>query len=42
MLGIAKGGGIDIAGILGTVARGAVGGGVLMAIIGFVKGLMKK
>lgn len=43
MLGINLGGGeMDLMGILGNVAEGGVGGGVLMAIIGVVKGMMKK
>ena len=35
-------GGTDMAGILGSVAGGGVGGGVLMAIIGFIKKAMAK
>ena len=43
MLGIAAGsGGMDVASILGSVAGGGVGGGILMAIIGFVKKAMAK
>lgn len=38
----ATGGGMDIAGILGSVASGGVGGGVIMAIIGFIKNAMAK
>lgn len=38
----ASGGGMDIASILGSVAGGGVGGGVLMAIIGFIKKAMAK
>ena len=34
-------GGMDIASILGSVACGGVGGGVLMAIIGFIRSAMK-
>ncbi len=41
-LGIDTSGGMDIAGILGSVAGGGVGGGVLMAIIGFVKKAISK
>ncbi|SHI96577.1 hypothetical protein [Aquimarina spongiae] len=37
LLGIDTGGGMDIAGILGSIASGGVGGGVLMAIIGLIK-----
>lgn len=36
------GGGMDIAGILGNVASGGVGGGVLMAIIGVLKNAFAK
>jgi uncharacterized membrane protein YeaQ/YmgE (transglycosylase-associated protein family) len=43
MLGVATGaGGMDIAGIIGSIAGGGVGGGVLMAIIGFIKSAMAK
>jgi len=35
-------GGMDMAGILGSVAGGGVGGGVLMAIIGAIKKSMAK
>ncbi len=42
MLGIDAGGGMDIAGILGSVAGGGVGGGVLMAIIGLIKKAISK
>lgn len=43
MLGVATGaGGMDIAGIIGSIAGGVVGGGVLMAIIGFIKSAMGK
>jgi uncharacterized membrane protein YeaQ/YmgE (transglycosylase-associated protein family) len=47
MLGIGGGGaeasgGMDISSILTNVAGGGVGGGVLMTIIGFIKGLLKK
>lgn len=43
MLGVATGaGGMDIAGIIGSIAGGGVGGGVLMAIIGFIKSAMGK
>ena len=38
MIGISDGGGeMDLSGILGSVAGGGVGGGILMAIIGAVK-----
>lgn len=36
------GGGTDIAGILGSVASGGVGGGALMAIIGVLKNVFAK
>ncbi len=43
MLGMNVGGGeMDIAGILGTIASGGVGGGVLMAIIGLIKKAVAK
>lgn len=42
MLNLNTGGGMDIAGIVGSIAGGGVGGGVLMAIIGFVKKLIAK
>jgi len=43
MLGMsAGGGGLDIASILGSVASGGVGGGVVMAVIGLIKGAMAK
>ncbi|MCH2034109.1 MAG: hypothetical protein MK202_11425 [Tenacibaculum sp.] len=34
--------GLDLSGIVGSIAGGTVGGGVLMAIIGVIKGAMKK
>lgn len=34
--------GIDIGGILGSIAGGGVGGGVLMVIIGLIKNAMGK
>lgn len=43
LIGLGAGGGdMDIAGILGSVASGGVGGGVLMAIIGVIKKAMAK
>ena len=43
MLGMDVGaGGTDIAGILGSVASGGVGGGVLMAIVGVLKNAFAK
>ncbi|GAB5473301.1 MAG: hypothetical protein Mars2KO_14000 [Maribacter sp.] len=41
-MGAAADGGMDISGILGSVAGGGVGGGVLMAIIGVIKNAMSK
>lgn len=35
-------GGMDIAAILGQVASGGVGGGVLLAIVGAVRNMMNK
>ena len=42
ILGIDTSGGMDIAGILGSIAGGGVGGGVLMAIIGLIKKAISK
>ena len=43
MLGLDLGGGeMDLAGILGNVAGGGVGGGVIMAIVGLIKNAMSK
>jgi len=43
MLGISTGaGGMDVAGILGSIAGGGVGGGALMAIIGVVRKALGK
>ena len=43
MLGIASGSGeLDIAGIIGSIASGGVGGGVLLAVIGMIKKAMAK
>lgn len=43
MLGMDLGGAeMNLTNILGNVAEGGVGGGALMAIIGVVKGMMKK
>ncbi len=41
MLGMGGGGSMDLMGIIQTVASGGVGGGVLMAIVGFIKKAMK-
>jgi uncharacterized membrane protein YeaQ/YmgE (transglycosylase-associated protein family) len=42
MIGLGTEGGMDISGILGSVAGGGVGGGVLMAIIGLIKKALAK
>ncbi len=43
MLGLDLGGGeMDLAGILGNVAGGGVGGGVIMAVVGLIKNAMNK
>ena len=43
MLGIETGSGaMDVSGIIGSIASGGVGGGVLMAIIGVIKNAMNK
>ena len=43
ILGIATGGGsMDIGSIIGSIASGGVGGGVLMAIIGAIKKALAK
>lgn len=43
MLGISTGGGdTDLAGIIGSIAGGGVGGGALMLIISFIKKAMGK
>jgi uncharacterized membrane protein YeaQ/YmgE (transglycosylase-associated protein family) len=41
MLGMGGGGSMDLMGILQTVAAGGAGGGVLMAIVGMIKKMMK-
>jgi uncharacterized membrane protein YeaQ/YmgE (transglycosylase-associated protein family) len=41
-LGGAEGAGLNVSSILSSIAGGGVGGGVLMAIIGIVKGLLNK
>ena len=41
MLGMGGGGSMDVMGIIQTVASGGIGGGVLMAIVGFIKKAMK-
>ena len=42
MIGLGTDGGMDLSGILGSVAGGGVGGGVVMAIIGLIKKAMNK
>ncbi|WP_298340214.1 hypothetical protein [uncultured Algibacter sp.] len=42
MIGLGTDGGMDISGILGSIAGGGVGGGVVMAIIGLIKKTMNK
>ncbi|QDS89530.1 hypothetical protein EC9_37300 [Rosistilla ulvae] len=44
MLGIEAGpaGSLDIASILGSVASGGVGGGVVMAVVGVIKSVLAK
>ena len=43
MLGIATGaGGMDIVSIIGSIAGGGVGGGVLMSIVGVIKKALSK
>lgn len=39
---VTSGGGMDLTSILGSIASGGVGGGVLMAIIGVIKKAMAK
>jgi hypothetical protein len=41
-IGVMPSGSMDVTSILGNIASGGVGGGVLMAIVGFVKSLIKK
>lgn len=38
----ASGGGMDMSSILGSVASGGIGGGLIMAIVGAVKNAMSK
>ena len=42
MLGLGTDGGMDVAGILGSIAGGGVGGGIIMAIVGAIKNAMSK
>ena len=41
-LGLGTDGGMDLNGILGSVAGGGVGGGIVMAVIGLIKKAMNK
>ena len=38
----AEGGALDLAGIIGNIASGGVGGGALMAIVGVIKSALSK
>jgi uncharacterized membrane protein YeaQ/YmgE (transglycosylase-associated protein family) len=40
--GVAGGGGLDVASIVGSIASGGVGGGALMAIVGALKQATRK
>jgi uncharacterized membrane protein YeaQ/YmgE (transglycosylase-associated protein family) len=45
MLGLAaggEGGSLDLTSIIGSIASGGVGGGVLMAIVGIIKSVLAK
>ncbi len=42
MLGMGGGGGMDLTGILSSVAAGGAGGGVLLAVVGMIKKAMGK
>jgi len=42
MLGMGGGGGMDLTGILSTVAAGGAGGGVLLGVVGMIKKAMGK
>jgi hypothetical protein len=42
MFGGAPGGSLDLMSIIGNIVSGGVGGGVLMAIVGIIKGMMAK
>ena len=42
MIGLGTDGGMDLSGILGSVAGGGVGGGIVMVIIGLIKKAMNK
>lgn len=42
MIGLGTGGGMDVSGIIGSIAGGGVGGGIVMAVIGLIKKAMNK
>lgn len=42
MIGLGTEGGMDVAGIIGSIAGGGVGGGLIMAIVGAIKNAMSK
>jgi uncharacterized membrane protein YeaQ/YmgE (transglycosylase-associated protein family) len=42
MFGGGAGGALDLASVIGNIASGGIGGGVLMAIIGLIKSLLAK
>lgn len=42
MLGMAAGGGTEVADILASIASGGVGGGVLLAVVGMVRKMLNK
>lgn len=42
MLGLATDGGMDVSGIISSLAGGGVGGGVIMAVVGVIKNAMAK
>ncbi|GAA4889606.1 hypothetical protein GCM10023311_12090 [Flaviramulus aquimarinus] len=42
MIGLGTDGSMDLSGILSSVARGGVGGGIVLAIIGFIKKALNK
>ena len=41
-VGVSSGAGTDLGSIIGNIATGGVGGGVLMAIVGFIKKALGK
>lgn len=42
MVGMSAGGGMDVAGIVGSLLSGGVGGGVVMTVIGLIKKVLVK